>query len=187
MLSLIFDDSTVYYNFDDVLRSMMCHNFEQADKKALSYDRIKVVCANEQVFVTNGSDIDVRLVLHDECYVNLEGVYELMDTNTFGDAVTFESMLVTCTTRVVRDSNHPWVHKCRSRQDRRVCASFRFYFNVLEQYMMAGQPHVQKIGPTINSLIAFAEERRRDKDYNSQLKSCDAFDKASALMLQNMG
>nr|AGS18770.1 ORF4 [Pieris rapae granulovirus] len=186
MISIFFDFQTVYYNFDEILQLMINYNFERADKKMLNCNRLKIICANEQVYFTNGTNIDIRLVKHDECYVSFEGILELMDSNMFGEKDTFETLLVNCTFRVVLQPNHPWLNNYIIKLQSRLNGSFEFYFKVLEQYMLANQPYVSKIGPIINKLIATAEKYKQCNHYCSLIEACHNFDKASALMLQHI-
>lgn len=161
-------------------------NFERADKKMLDCDKLKIVTANEQVFCTDGANIDVRLVAYDECYVNFQGVMELMDSNTFGEKETLETILVKCTTRVVKNADHAWSKFYTQILKTRVNASFEFYFKVLEQYMLANQPHVNKIGPIVNKLVITAEQYKQCNNFYALYAAYHAFDKASALMVQHM-
>nr|UYX49637.1 ORF4 [Darna trima granulovirus] len=186
MISILFDNDTVYYNFDELLILMLKCNFERADKKMLICDRLKIVGNNEQVFCTNGNNIDIRLVTHDECFVTFDGVIELIESNTFGDKEKLESYIVACTSRVVLNPTHSWINNYTERIRARINGSFDFYFKVLEQYMLANQPQVDKIGSMVNRLIVTAEHYKRCDDYNMLLQACQAFDTASALMLKQI-
>nr|AIU37214.1 ORF4 [Cydia pomonella granulovirus] len=186
MLSIFFDEHTVYYHFDDILREMIRCGFERVDKKVLACDRLKIRCANEQVYCTNGVDMDLRLLKGDECYVSFEGVMELMDSNSFGDKNSLEIMIVNCTLRVVLQPNHAWLTYYKERLRMRINTSFDFYFKVLEQYMLANQPNVERIGPTISKLIRLAEHYKHLDDHISLIEACHAFDRASAILIQNI-
>ncbi|AAQ21602.1 unknown [Cryptophlebia leucotreta granulovirus] len=186
MLSIFFDESTVYYNFDDILYKMIECGFEQVDKKILTCDRLKVKCCNDQVFYTNGVDIDLRLLKCDECYVSFEGILDLLESNIFGEKDKFEMMLVNCTLRVVLNHNHNWLELYKSKLRTRISASFNFYFKVLEQYMLANQPNVEVIGDVVKKFVCLAEHHKHFDDIVSLSEAYHAYDKASAIILQNM-
>ncbi|QOD39967.1 Maph4 [Matsumuraeses phaseoli granulovirus] len=184
MLSIFFNDVMVYYNFDDLVKLMVDLNFEQADKKMLAPDRLKIVGANEQVFYTDGTNIDVKLVLHDECYISFEGVLDMIDKNVLAQKDVLESIVVSCTSRVVKNPYHKWLISYVQVLRARVNSSFDFYFKVLEQYMLANQPHVDKIGCNINQLITLGEKLKICDDVTSLMSAYRSFDEASALMLK---
>ncbi|AAM70202.1 hypothetical protein [Phthorimaea operculella granulovirus] len=185
-ISIFFDNQHVYYNFDECLRLMVMRNFDRVDKKILPCDRLKIIGANDQVYCTDGTNIDVRAVFYDECYITFDGVVELMESNVFGDKESVEEILVACTMRVIKSKTHPWCKRYLQLLQIRVGASFDFYFKVLEQYMLANQPNAESIGPIINKLINVAEQCKQCIDYNMLKEAYRSFDKASALMIQNL-
>ena len=186
MLSIFFTAETVFFNFDQLLDLMIRFNFSKADKKSLGYDKLCIVGCNEQVFVTDGVNMDVRAVLHDECYVSFDGVFELMELNMFGDKDSLERALVECTARVVKNQDHAWRANYVQRLRNRVQASFDIYFKVLEQYMMLNQPRVDCIGKEIAALVRIGELFKNSTDYQQLITAHQSFDKASVMMMQNI-
>lgn len=186
MLSIFFDGHEVYYSFDDILRCMITLNFDQVDKKILACDRLCIVNGSEQVFCTDGSSIDVRLVMYDECFVTSEGLYDLMDVNVFGDKEKLEEYVVRCTMRVVKNENHDWYKKYIKKLKDRIGASFDLYFRTLERYMLHDHPNADKIAHTVNCLITTAEYDKLSNNHVNLRNAYNCFDKASALMIQQM-
>jgi|WetSurMetagenome_2_1015567.scaffolds.fasta_scaffold75694_3 hypothetical protein len=186
MLSIFFNRETVFFNFDQLLELMIRFNFGKVDKKSLRYDRLCIVGCNEQVFVTDGVNMDVRAVLHDECYVSFDGAFELMDLNMFGDKEGVERALVECAARVVKSEDHAWRVNYVQRLRGRVQASFNIYFKVLEQYMLLNQPCVDRIGKEISALVRAGEQLKNSADYQQLITAHQSFDKASILMMQNI-
>ncbi|AAM60757.1 unknown [Choristoneura occidentalis granulovirus] len=185
MLSIFFDNFEVYYNFDEVVQLVLKYNLEKADKKMLSVECLKIISANEQVYCTDGISINNRLINYDECYISFEGVMELIEGNQFGDKENLENLLVECTLRVVLNPNHEWLKKYIIRLQARVGASFDLYFKILEQYILANKPCVEKIGPTLNELLTKAKlYRHSPNDCVVLNQSYRSFDLASNLMLQ---
>ncbi|AIS92006.1 hypothetical protein [Erinnyis ello granulovirus] len=188
MISIYYNNdlNQVFYNFNELLQLMLQFDLEKADKKTLDVECLKIVPANEQCYVTDGSNISIRLITHDECYVSFEGVLKLIDSNTFGCKLDLEYVLVVYTSKVVLNPNHKWVSLYLQRLRSRVMVSFEFYFKILELYMVANQPRVKDIGNEINKLVSRAENCKLANDFASLIECCTSFDKASALMLQHL-
>ncbi|AQQ80277.1 ORF7 [Betabaculovirus altermyunipunctae] len=106
MLSLCYDADNVYYNFDDLLQLMVLADFEAVDKKSLCPTRLCVKMRNEHVFVTDGLNTTTRLLKHDECYVNLDGVIQILNTSTFGNQSAMERVLARAAHTLV-EAEHP--------------------------------------------------------------------------------
>ncbi|AKN80768.1 hypothetical protein [Diatraea saccharalis granulovirus] len=184
MLSILFNEQTVMYSFNDILQLMVCLNFERVDKKLLSCNRLVVVGTNTQVFYTDGVFIDIKLITHDECFVNFEGVLELIDQNDIGEKEEFETLLVNCTSRVIKIPNHSWTLKYITRLKDRINGSFDLYFKIVEQYVLANKPHIDKIGATVDRLVSEAEHNKQTNDVNLLRKAYHGFDQATVLMIQ---
>lgn len=155
---------------------------EQADKKTLGVECLKIVAANEQCYVTNGSNITIRLITYDECYVSFEGVMQLIDNN-YGCKDELEHVIIMCTSTVVLNPHHKWVSVYLARLKARVVIAFEFYFKILKQYMLANQPNSSEIVGSVNELVFKAEQYKMSNNFAMLLESCVCFDKASALML----
>lgn len=186
MLSIFFNPDTVFYNFDQLLELMIRFNFGKVDKKILRCDKLCIVGCNEQVFVTDGVNMDVRAVLYDECYVSFDGVFELMEMNMFGNKESLERVLVECTARVVKSAEHAWRANYTRRLQSRVQASFNIYFKVLEQYMLLNQPCVDRIGKEVAALVRAGDQLKNSADHQQLITAQQSFDKASILMMQNI-
>ncbi|ABQ51948.1 hypothetical protein SlGVgp005 [Spodoptera litura granulovirus] len=185
-LSMYFDENNVYYNFDELLALMLKFNFERVDKKFLRPDSVRIKGANEQVYVTDGLDIDVRVLLSDECYVNFDSVFEIIDHNLImHDKYNFEQTFIRLTGRVVQ-CPHPWQKKYFDLLQSRVTASFSVYFKVLEQYMLQQQPAADKIGDNVRRLVRIGQDLMSSNSPNDLVTAYSSFDKATALLLNQL-
>lgn len=164
---------------------MLQFNVERADKKTLGVECLKIVNTNEQCYVTDGLNITIRIITHDECYVSFEGVMQLLDNN-YGYKKELEQIIVVCTSRVVLNPNHKWVSVYLARLKARVAVSFEFYFKILQQYMLANRPNIREIEGCVKKLVGRAEECKLSNNFALLIECCDCFDRASALMLHQI-
>lgn len=176
----------MFYSFDDLLKLMIDFNFSNVDKKNLDCDKLCVVGRNEQVFITDGVNIDVRAVVHDECFVSMDGAFQLMELNMFGDKERLERVIVECTYRVIKVENHPWQERYIKMLRSRIKASFDIYFKVLEQYMLSNQPQINKIINEVTLLVEAGEKYKNSCDYRELIVAHNSFEKACVLMMKQM-
>ncbi|UXX41813.1 hypothetical protein [Psilogramma increta granulovirus] len=188
MLSIYYNNNQnqVFYNFDDVLRLMLQFNMDQVDKKTLNVECLKIVMANEQCYMTDGSNTTIRLITYDECYVSFEGVLQLIDNNHGGYKYDIEHVLIVCTSKVVLNPNHKWVSVYFARLKTHINNSFDFYFKILKQYMLANQPNSNEIVNIVNKLVSKAEKYKISNNFALLMETCVCYDKASALMLEQL-
>ncbi|AAS82732.1 ORF6 [Agrotis segetum granulovirus] len=184
MLSIMLQNHQVFYGFDGLLQLMINYNFTRIHKGNLECDKLCIVGENEQVFVTDGVNMDVRRVVHDECFISFEAVFEIIDTNMLGDKYTVEKIIVECTKRVVKSD--VWYKKYLVILKKRVNASFDVYFKVLEQYMLLNQPNAERIGKKVSNLIKMAEALKHSDQAQELITAYQSFETASAILLKQL-
>lgn len=187
-ISLCFDDDNVYFCFIDVVQLLSHSGFEYVKKNNIGR-HCRIIGKNEQVFITNGVDIDIKVALCDEPYIALEGIFEIMghSMNLLGNKSFVESALVKCAMRVIKIDNHTWYVKYLSHIEKRVDAAFNAYFVVLRQYMLHNQPCVDTIGEQLTELRNVAEQKKRVKNNHAcLLEAHNAYEKATSLMLHHL-
>src|SRR6478736_1991796 len=92
-ISIYYDANNVYYSFDDLVQLMIELNFEIVNKKSVQVSHVHVKRRNEQVFVTDGTYIQTKLLTHDECYVDLDGLLHMLNASVFGDNIAMERLI----------------------------------------------------------------------------------------------
>lgn len=182
MLSIFYDDTNVYYNFDELLQIMVQLNFETVDKKTLSPAHVYVKPRNAQVFVTDGINMAARVIDHDECYIEMEGVLHIIKNSAFGDCSSMEKVLCRATKCVLK-YDHPWQKKFRCFVQQRVQTSFDVYMKVCRQYFICGKPESARIGVSVDTLIQEASRLQHSDEFEDIISSYVMYDKATRLVL----
>lgn len=183
IISVTFDDERVWYNFDELMQIMVQLDFECVDKKSVDSARVGVKLRNEQVFVTNGEHIALRVLEHDECYIDIDGILDIVSHSVFGDKTTMEKLLARCASCVLK-CEHPWQKKIICYLQQRARDSFDVYLKVCKQYFMCGRPHSKEIGNTVDRLVKKASRLLHEStNYDDIITSYVLYDKATRLIL----
>ncbi|AER41433.1 hypothetical protein [Epinotia aporema granulovirus] len=187
-ISLCFDDNNVYFCFADVVQLLSQSGFDYVKKNNIG-QHCRIVAKNEQVFITDSVDIDIKVALYDEPYIALQAIFDIMDhsMNLLGNKRFVESVLVNCALRVVKIDNHAWYVRYLALILKRIDAAFNAYFVVLRHYMLNNQPHVNTIGEQLNELRNAAEQKKCIKNnHTCLLEAHSAYEKATSLMLHSL-
>ncbi|AJK91668.1 ORF007 [Spodoptera frugiperda granulovirus] len=183
IISVTYDDECVWYNFDELMQLMVQFDFECVDKKSVDSARVCVKSRNEQVFVTDGAQMAVRVLEHDECYIDIDGILHIVAHSVFGDKTAMEKLLARCTTCVLK-CEHPWQKKFTCYLQQRARDSFDVYMKVCRQYFMSGRPRSEEIGPTVDRLVKEASRLlHQSTNYDDIITSYVLYDKAVRLIL----
>ncbi|ABY47697.1 hypothetical protein HaGV_gp006 [Helicoverpa armigera granulovirus] len=181
-ISIYYDANNVYYSFDDLVQLMIELNFEIVSKKSVQVSHVHVKRRNEQVFVTDGTYIQTKLLTHDECYVDLDGLLHMLNASVFGDNIAMERLITKFTLCVVK-CEHPWQKKITCYLQQRVQDSFDVYMKVCRQYFVCGRPQASRIGHTVDKLINEASQLHHSNNYEDYITAYVLYDKAIRLIL----
>ncbi|AKR17482.1 hypothetical protein [Mocis latipes granulovirus] len=182
-ISLCYDTHNIYYAFDDLLQLMINLNFEGVNKKSVPISHVHVKMRNNQVFVSDGTHIQTRLLTHDECYIDLDGLLNLITTSVFGDHITMERLIAKISSCVVSYADHPWQKKFKCYLQERIQDTFNIYMKVCRQYFVSGRPKALQIGNSVNDLVHKASQSHNSNNYEDIITAHVLYDKAIRLIL----